>query len=124
VVKAYAVDFCRAKTLHEATREQVENFVAPLADWTEKDRNALVCQLNSYLPARVAAIRLSGIYKPGSEDRVPESKPVFWSKHASKTHKAEKTARGNKSSYKSGYGQKFGGFTEKNISCPHCHLPG
>jgi hypothetical protein len=48
LVKAYAVDFCGTKTLREATREQVENFVQQLADWAEKDRNALVCQLNSY----------------------------------------------------------------------------
>ena len=27
LVKAYAVDFCGTKTLREATREQVENFV-------------------------------------------------------------------------------------------------
>jgi hypothetical protein len=49
LVKAYAVDFCGTKTLREATREQVENFVQQLADWAEKDRSALVCQLNSYL---------------------------------------------------------------------------
>jgi len=55
LVKAYAVDFCRTKTLREATREQVENFVAHLADWAEKDRNALLCQLNSYLPAKEGA---------------------------------------------------------------------
>jgi len=55
LVKAYAVDFCRTKTLREATREQVENFVAHLADWAEKDRNALLCQLNSYLPAKGSA---------------------------------------------------------------------
>ena len=48
LVKAYAVDFCGTKTLREATREQVENFVQELADWAEKDRNALLCQLNSY----------------------------------------------------------------------------
>src|ERR1017187_4219526 len=48
LVKAYAVDFCGAKTLREASREQVENFVQQLADWAEKDRNALLCQLNSY----------------------------------------------------------------------------
>ena len=48
LVKAYAVDFCGTKTLREASREQVENFVLQLADWAEKDRNALVCQLNSY----------------------------------------------------------------------------
>ncbi|MGD0790708.1 MAG: hypothetical protein ABR920_02955 [Terriglobales bacterium] len=48
LVKAYAVDFCGTKTLREATREQVENFVQQLADWAEKDRNKLLCQLNSY----------------------------------------------------------------------------
>ena len=48
LVKSYAVEFCGTKTLREATREQVENFVQKLADWAEKDRNALLCQLNSY----------------------------------------------------------------------------
>jgi hypothetical protein len=48
LVKAYAVEFCGTKTLREASREQVENFVRQLADWAEKDRNALLCQLNSY----------------------------------------------------------------------------
>jgi hypothetical protein len=55
LVKAYAVDFCGTKTLKEATREQVENFVAHLADWAEKDRNALLCQLNSYLGSKEGA---------------------------------------------------------------------
>jgi hypothetical protein len=49
LVKSYATDFCGVKTLREASREQVENFVVHLADWAEKDRNALLCQLNSYL---------------------------------------------------------------------------
>jgi hypothetical protein len=49
LVKAYATDFCSVKALREATREQVETFVTHLADWAEKDRNALLCQLNSYL---------------------------------------------------------------------------
>lgn len=48
LVKAYATDFCSVKTLREATREQVEAFVVHLTDWAEKDRNALLCQLNSY----------------------------------------------------------------------------
>ena len=48
LVKSYAADFCAVKALRDATREQVENFVAHLADWAEKDRNALLCQLNSY----------------------------------------------------------------------------
>ena len=47
-VKAYAIDFCGTKTLKEASRAQVENFVGHLADLAEKDRNALLCQLNSY----------------------------------------------------------------------------
>ena len=47
-VKSYATEFCGVKTLRDATREQVENFVKHLADWAEKDRNALLCQLNSY----------------------------------------------------------------------------
>jgi hypothetical protein len=52
LVKSYAVDFCGIETLREATREQVEAFVAHLSDWAQKDRNALLCQLNSYLPAQ------------------------------------------------------------------------
>jgi hypothetical protein len=51
LVKAYATDFCGVKALRDATREQVEAFVAHLADWAEKDRNGLLCQLNSY-PAK------------------------------------------------------------------------
>ena len=48
LVKAFAVDFCGVKALRDATREQVESFVEHLADWAVKDRNALLCQLNSY----------------------------------------------------------------------------
>jgi len=55
LVKSYATDFCGVKTLREASREQVEAFVAYLADWAEKDRNALLCQLNSYLGAKEGA---------------------------------------------------------------------
>ena len=55
LVKSYAIDFCGTKTLREASREQVENFVAHLADWVEKDRNALLCQLNSYLASKEGA---------------------------------------------------------------------
>jgi hypothetical protein len=49
LVKAYATDFCGVKALRDATREQVETFVTRLADWAEKDRSALLRQLNSYL---------------------------------------------------------------------------
>ena len=60
LVKAYATDFCGVKALREATRDQVENFVTHLADWAEKDRNALLCQLNSY---------------PGQKKKVPHETP-------------------------------------------------
>jgi len=49
LVKTYAIDFCGVKTLRDATRNQVENFIVHLADWAQKDRNALLCQLNSFL---------------------------------------------------------------------------
>ena len=49
LVKSYAIDFCGVKTLRDATRDQIENFIAHLADWAEKDRDALLCQLNSFL---------------------------------------------------------------------------
>ena len=55
LVKSYAIDFCGVKTLRDATREQVENFVVHLADWAEKDRNALLCQLNSYPDQKAGA---------------------------------------------------------------------
>jgi hypothetical protein len=55
LVKAYATDFCGVKALRDATREQVENFVVHLADWAEKDRNALLCKLNSYPPQKEGA---------------------------------------------------------------------
>jgi hypothetical protein len=55
LVKAYATDFCSVKTLRDATREQVQTFVTHLADWAEKDRNALLCQLNSYLGQKAGA---------------------------------------------------------------------
>ena len=52
LVKSYATDFCGVKTLREASREQIEGFVAHLADWAEKDRNALLCRLNSFLSTK------------------------------------------------------------------------
>ena len=55
LVKSYAVNYCGVKILREASRKQVENFVAHLADWAEKDRNALICQLNSYLSPKEGA---------------------------------------------------------------------
>jgi hypothetical protein len=48
LVKAYAIDVCGTKALKDATREQVESFVAELAEAAKNDRDALLCQLNSY----------------------------------------------------------------------------
>jgi hypothetical protein len=57
LIKAYAVDFCGTKTLKEASRAQIEAFVDQLADWAERDRNALLCQLNSYSRVKEARTR-------------------------------------------------------------------
>jgi hypothetical protein len=48
LVKTYAADFIGTKALRNATREQVEAFVAHLANSAEKNRDALLCTLNSY----------------------------------------------------------------------------
>ena len=55
LVKAYAVDFCGTKTLREASREQVESFVAHLGEWVQKDRSAVLSKLNSYLHEKAGA---------------------------------------------------------------------
>ena len=48
LVKAYAADFCGTETLKEAGRDLVESFVSQLAASAKKDRDALLCKLNSY----------------------------------------------------------------------------
>jgi hypothetical protein len=48
LVKAYAADFCGTETLKEASRDLVESFITQLAASAKKDRDALVCKLNSY----------------------------------------------------------------------------
>ncbi len=48
LVKSYAMDFCGAKVLRDATREQLEKFVTQLGDQAARDRDALLNQLNSY----------------------------------------------------------------------------
>jgi len=55
LVKAYAIDFCATNTLWEASREQSDAFVAHVASCAEKDRNALLCQLNRYPVAKEGA---------------------------------------------------------------------
>jgi hypothetical protein len=48
LVKAYAADYCGTATLRDASREQVETFINSLAESAAKDRDGLICQLNSY----------------------------------------------------------------------------
>jgi len=48
LVKAYAADFCGTATLKDASRDRVEAFITELATAAKKDRDALVCKLNSY----------------------------------------------------------------------------
>jgi hypothetical protein len=48
LVKAYAADYCGTPTLRDASREQVEAFINELAERAAKDREGLICQLNSY----------------------------------------------------------------------------
>jgi hypothetical protein len=55
LVKGFALDFCRTNNLREASREQIESFITQLAERAEKDRDALLCQLNSYLPVKEGA---------------------------------------------------------------------
>jgi hypothetical protein len=55
LVKAYAADYCGTATLREASRDLVEDFINNLAERATKDRDALICQLNSYSKPQEAA---------------------------------------------------------------------
>jgi len=48
LVKRYAADFCGTQGLREASRDLVESFISVLADQVAKDRDGLICKLNSY----------------------------------------------------------------------------
>jgi hypothetical protein len=48
LVKAYAADFCGTQVLRDASRDLVESFISTLAEQAAKDRDALLCKLNSY----------------------------------------------------------------------------
>ncbi len=54
-VKLYAADFCGTETLREASRELIEDFINKLAERATKDRDGLLCQLNSYGPRQEVA---------------------------------------------------------------------
>jgi hypothetical protein len=48
LVKAYAADFCGTQSLRNANRESVESFISHLAASAKKDRDGLICKLNSF----------------------------------------------------------------------------
>jgi hypothetical protein len=48
LVKQYAAEFCGAKDLRQASREQIQSFITHLGELAEKDRDGLLCKLNSY----------------------------------------------------------------------------
>jgi hypothetical protein len=54
LVKAYAADYCGTATLRDAGRDLVEDFINNLAERATKDRDALICQLNSYSKSQEA----------------------------------------------------------------------
>jgi hypothetical protein len=55
LVKLYAADFCGTQTLREASRDLVESFINKLAEWAAKDRDGLLCHLNSYAQPKEAS---------------------------------------------------------------------
>ncbi len=48
LVKRYAADYCGIEVLRDAGRDLVESFIDRLAEWAAKDREGLLCKLNSY----------------------------------------------------------------------------
>ena len=48
LVKAYAAEYCGTPSVREASREQIEAFINDLAQLATKDRDGLLCKLNSY----------------------------------------------------------------------------
>jgi hypothetical protein len=47
-VKQYAAEFCGTEDLRQARREQIQSFIAHLEEIATKDRDGLLCKLNSY----------------------------------------------------------------------------
>src|SRR5713226_5744948 len=48
LVKRYAADFCGTEALRDTPRDLVEAFINNLAEWAARDREGLLCKLNSY----------------------------------------------------------------------------
>jgi hypothetical protein len=72
LVKAQATDYCAVKALRDATRDQMEQFVPHLTNWAEKERNALLCLLNSYiLCGRAFELALGALFRHEDPGEVP-----------------------------------------------------
>lgn len=56
LVKAYAADYCDVAELRQASKERVAAFTKHLAEYVQKDREGLVCQLNSFAPKPPGAV--------------------------------------------------------------------
>jgi hypothetical protein len=54
-VMRFGADFCGTAALRDASRDQVEAFINDLAERATKDRDGLICQLNSYSKSQEAA---------------------------------------------------------------------
>jgi hypothetical protein len=54
LVKLYAADYCGTAVLRDASRDLVEAFINNLAEWASKDRDGLLCHLNSYAQPKEA----------------------------------------------------------------------
>ena len=52
LVKRCAADHCGTAVLREASRDLVEAFINNLAEWAAKDRDGLLCHLNSYAQSK------------------------------------------------------------------------
>jgi hypothetical protein len=52
LVKAYAADYCGTPALRDANRSQIESFITHLTEWSDRDRDSLLCKLNSYGPSQ------------------------------------------------------------------------
>jgi len=52
LVKRYAAHFCGTQELREASRDLVESFITHLAEWASRDRDGLLCKLNSFAPSQ------------------------------------------------------------------------
>jgi hypothetical protein len=50
LVKQYAAEFCGTQDLRQANREQIQSFITHLSELAAKDREGLLCKLNSYGP--------------------------------------------------------------------------